>query len=360
MRIVHLIWTITGGGAERQLAGLAPELARRGAEVHVAYVHQGLGPQLRRWDGCAVTQIAPAVKYDLTLLPRVLLFARRLRPDVIQTWLAHMDVIGGTAAALLRIPWVMSERSAAAAYPPAPLTSARVCLARRAEVIVANSQGGADYWRQHGIPSSRLEIVANFVPEINLGSVALLHDARVSAGDELIVHLGRLSAEKNLETLIAAMALLRCRRPQVKLVLCGDGTLRRPLEEAVRAAGLEERVVFAGFVADVGPWLKRADALVAVSRFEGHPNSVLEAIAHGVPLVLSDIPAYRAMLGDDAAVFVPLTNAEALAGAIAATLEARACAQQRAARARAAPAALSLEAMATRYEQVYRRVMRSA
>ncbi|HKS22206.1 MAG TPA: glycosyltransferase, partial [Thermoanaerobaculia bacterium] len=311
MKILQLIWSMTGGGAERQLAGLAPELARRGTEVHVAYVHRGIGPQFPRWDGCAVTHLAPIVKYDLTLFPRVLLLARRLRPDVIHTWLTHMDIIGGTAATLLRIPWVMSERSAAGAYPPALLNSARVRMARRADVIVCNSEGGRDYWREHGIPESRLEVVPNFVPPIDLDAVPPLDDARVGGGDELIVFVGRLSPEKNLETLIAAMELVVRRRPQAKLALCGDGVLRKSLEEAVRAAGLDERVVFAGFVADVAPWLKRAAVSVAVSRFEGHPNAVLEAIAAGVPLVLSDIPAYRAAVAGGA-LYVPLADAAAL------------------------------------------------
>jgi len=356
VKVLHLIWSMTGGGAERQLAGLAPELARRGAEVHVAYVHRGIGP-LPRWGGCAVTHLAPVVKYDLTLLPRVLLFARRLRPDVIHTWLAHMDIIGGSAATLLRIPWVMSERSAAAAYPPALMNSARATMARRADVIVCNSQGGVDYWRQHGVPSSRLEVVPNFVPQLDVDAVPPLDDGRVSAGDELILFVGRLSPEKNLETLIAAMDLVLRRRPRAKLALCGDGVLRKSLEDAVRAAGLEERVVFAGFVADVAPWLKRAAVAVAVSRFEGHPNAVLEAIAAGVPLVLSDVAAYRAIAGDDAALFVPLSDAEALAAAIVATLEERAAALRRAENARAAIAPLSLDAAATRYEAIYRRAM---
>jgi len=113
-------------------------------------------------------------------------------------------------------------------------------------------------------------------------------------------------------------------------------------------------VIFAGFVPDVASWLKRANALAAVSRYEGHPNAVLEAVAAGVPVVLSDNAAYRAVLGPDAALFVPTEDALALAGALVSTLEDRAAAAARAARARAVVLPLSLESTAARYEEIYR------
>ena len=62
----------------------------------------------------------------------------------------------------------------------------------------------------------------------------------------------------------------------------------------IRSAGLRERVIFAGFVDDVASWLKRAGAMVAVSRFEGHPNAVLEAMAAGLPVVVGRLPDHVA------------------------------------------------------------------
>ncbi len=84
---------------------------------------------------------------------------------------------------------------------------------------------------------------------------------------------------------------------------------------------------------------------------------MLEAMAAGVPVVVSDIPAHRAILDQDSAWFVPTHDARAIAGGIVGTLEGRARALQRVAHARARVATLSLEATVTRYEDLYRRVV---
>jgi len=122
------------------------------------------------------------------------------------------------------------------------------------------------------------------------------------------------------------------------------------------AKGLEERVIFAGFVTNVASWLKRAGVAITISETEGHPNAVLEAAAAGAPLVLSDIGAHRAIVDESSAAFVPPLDVHAIAEAIDRTLEDRDAALGRASRARSAISGLTLEATVTEYERAYRRV----
>jgi glycosyltransferase involved in cell wall biosynthesis len=357
VRILHLIWSLGGGGAERQLAAIAPELARRGHDVHVAMVRGGVHAQRLAESRCTVHRIERSFKYDPLVVPRVVLLVRRVRPDVIHSWLTQMDIVGGMAARLLRVPWVLSERSSPSMYPPALLNRLRVAVGRHADLVAANSLGGAEYWEAAGVAASRIEIVPNFVPTSEIDGAPPLDDARVAAEDELVLYVGRLSSEKNLPTLIAAMEILSRERPGARLVLCGEGPLRDPLMAQVHAAGLQERVVFAGFVPNVASWLKRSSVAAAVSFCEGHPNAVLEAIAAGVPLVLSDIPAYRAVVDETSASFTPVDDVRAMAAAIAGTLRDRDRAVERATRARAAIAPLSLDATVTHFEKIYARVL---
>jgi glycosyltransferase involved in cell wall biosynthesis len=354
MRILHLVWALAGGGAERQLAEIAPELAQRGHDVHVAFTVPGVYAARLAASACTLHQIAKSWKYDPLVLPRLVGLVRRVRPDVMHTWLTQMDIAGGLVSRLLRIPWVMSERSSASLYPPILLNRARVAVGRHADLVAANSAGGGDYWKDHGVAAARIVVIPNFVPVREIESAPPLDDPRIAEGDELVLYVGRLAPEKNLPRLIEAMAIVCRGRPRARLALCGDGILREALAAQVRAAALEERVVFTGFVPNVPSWLKRANALAAVSFTEGHPNAVLEAIAAGAPLVLSDIPAYRAVAGEDAASFVPVGDAEAMAEAIAATLADRDAALRRAARARDVIAPLSLDATITRFEDAYR------
>jgi glycosyltransferase involved in cell wall biosynthesis len=99
--------------------------------------------------------------------------------------------------------------------------------------------------------------------------------------------------------------------------------------------------------------MKRADAFAFMSKFEGCPNVVLEAMACGCPLVLSDIPAHREILDEGRAYFAHPDNQTAIAEAIKTTLLFGDAARARADAAQVAIAGRTTRAMAGRYEQLY-------
>lgn len=354
IRVLHCIWRMGSGGAERQLAFLSSGLIADGFENHAAFVYPGENSDRLRATGTVLHRIDAAHKYDIRVLPRLFAIARRLKPDVIHTWLAQMDIAGGITAELLRVPWVLSERSAAENYPLTLLYAARALVGRRASVIVANSAGGALYW-QRKVDNATIRVIDNGV------AVGAIEKAVTARGDTLgiaddeivILHVGRLSAEKNLESLIDAMWRLVGSRP-AHLVLCGDGPLEAPLRTRTRERGLESRVHFAGFVDDVWSWLRRANVYVSVSRHEGHPNATLEAMAASVPIVLSDMPAHRAIADETSSIFVPLDGVEAIAEGLNAALRGDGSVRERVAAARRRVERYSLKRMVSEYEAVYR------
>ena len=121
-----------------------------------------------------------------------------------------------------------------------------------------------------------------------------------------VLYIGRLSEEKNLSTLVQAVAALRGRLDG-ELVMIGAGPLRGALEAEARAAGV--RVEFPGVVDHrlVPEWLRGADAFVLPSFTEGHPKVLIEAMAAGVPCVASDCAGNRALVrdGDTGLLFDP-------------------------------------------------------
>src|ERR1041385_4856103 len=249
MRILHCIWSMHGGGAERQLRDLAPALAGRGHDVHVGSVFPGvhlaaLTPK------CTVHQIRPRGSRDPRIVTRLFALMRRLRPDVVQTWLTYTDIAAGTSATMLRLPWVLSERSAALSYPPTFINRLRVLVGKQASLVIANSPGGAAYWRDCG--ATRVEVIPNFVALGEIEAAEEIRDPRIAADDEVLLSIGRLSPEKNLTTLVDAFRTLQATRPKTKLVFCGEGPLRESIEAHALAAGVAERVLFAGFVNEIG------------------------------------------------------------------------------------------------------------
>jgi glycosyltransferase involved in cell wall biosynthesis len=347
-----------GGGAERQLAYLAAPLRDRGWDVHVALVADG--PNLPRLlsGGASVHRLPVAGNYDPRLpvyLARVL---RTVRPDLVQVWFIQMEVTGGLLAELAGIPWILSERSSAAGYSPTLKNRVRRLLARTADAIVSNSTAGDDYWRQRAPATVPRFIIPNALPleEIDAVGPGLPPGVSVRPGDKLVIFAGRFGPEKNVSVLVAALRTV-VERSDVVALLCGDGPLRPPLQRQIDNWQLHERILLPGYVTELWPVMKRADLVLSVGLYEGHPNVVMEAMAAGRPLVVSDIPAHRELLGPDGALFVNPSDADALAQAITEALERPAEMRRRAVVARTRAAQWSIAAAAAEYDRVYRSVL---
>src|SRR6185369_6483006 len=116
MKILYCIPTLGNGGAERQLSYLAVELQRTGHEVHVASSRGG--PNLKPLESAGVQWhcVGGVSNRDPMIFLRLVRLMRRIRPDIAQTILAPMDIIGGAAALLTRTPWILKESSSAPLY----------------------------------------------------------------------------------------------------------------------------------------------------------------------------------------------------------------------------------------------------
>jgi glycosyltransferase involved in cell wall biosynthesis len=349
MRVLHCISTLGGGGAERQLAYLALEQrAGLGYEVHVACVAEGHNAARLRDGGVWPHVLAGRGNHDPRLLLGLLALARRVRPHVVQSWLTQMDVLGGLVARAMGAHWVLSERSAAACYPGTLKDRIREALARSGAVVVSNSGEGDRFWAARRVPAGRRHLVPNALPLREIHAAPVMD----AAPGPWVLFVGRLAAEKNVLVVVDAMARLAA--GGARGVLLGDGPLRGQVEAEVARRGLTGRILVPGYVPDAWGWMKRADVLLAPSRYEGHPNAVAEAMACGCPLVVSDIPAHRDLLDRGNALFVDPSDGGALAAAAASVLADPAGAGARAAAARAVAEKWSVEAAARRLDTVYR------
>lgn len=115
-----------------------------------------------------------------------------------------------------------------------------------------------------------------------------------------ILYAGRLHPQKGLDTLLRAFALLLRQSPVrgLTLRLVGEGPASRELREFAGGLGIADRVDFAGRHDDVGPFFQQADVFVLPSHAEGLSNALLEAMASGLPVVVSDIPGNRDVIRD--------------------------------------------------------------
>ncbi len=167
--------------------------------------------------------------------------------------------------------------------------------------------------------------------------------------------VGRLERQKRFDLLLEAMAEVRRQRPDVKLLLVGDGSLRGPLEETARRLGLGDACRFAGHRSDVAFLHHAFDLLVQSSDYEGTPNALLEAMALETPVVATDVGGTAELVRNGVdGLLVPPRDGAALAGAILAVRDDPAATARRVAAARRrAESDLSFDARMHAVEAIY-------
>jgi glycosyltransferase involved in cell wall biosynthesis len=210
-----------------------------------------------------------------------------------------------------------------------------------------------DYWRSRAT-NVRLQLIRNGIPIDRIQSVVAgdVKELGLPSETELIVFAGRLSPEKNLPTLIAAVEKVLGRRRGAVLLIFGEGPLRGFLEERIKESAFSQRIRWMGYAPDLWRWIRPARIFVSVSQFEGNPNAVLEAMAIGCPLVVSDIPAHREILDESSARFCG-TDVEEIAAAIEEVFADPPSASARAVAARSRAQGWSIEVTARQYLQLY-------
>ena len=190
----------------------------------------------------------------------------------------------------------------------------------RTDVTVAVSTEVAQaLTREFDIPAELIEIVPNGV-RMPRPTQGLRERTRATWGvdqaSRVWLCVARLEPEKGIDVLLQAWKLLPAPRP--RLVIVGDGSLRTALEQAARELGLEGDVCFAGPSPDARSLYQAADGFVLCSRKEGMPVTLLEAMAAGLPCVVTDVGGVQeATERGQAARVVPAEDARAFADAVA-------------------------------------------
>jgi 1,2-diacylglycerol 3-alpha-glucosyltransferase len=230
-------------------------------------------------------------------------------------------------------------------------------FANHADAVVVPTPAMADRLRELGV-TVRIEVVPSGIDVARFGAGRRDEALRAGAGagpsDRLLLYVGRLAKEKNIDLLFRALAYAG--DPSLKLVVAGEGPLREELEAFARALGVAPQTTFLGIVPrnELPNFYASADAFVMPSTTETQGLVIAEALAAGAYVIAADAPQNRDVLGD-AGLVVPPTP-EAFAGAFG-DLTAR---PAEAARAREAAEGFSLEVQIDRilglYEILLRRV----
>jgi glycosyltransferase involved in cell wall biosynthesis len=329
-RIVHIITGLSRGGAESILYRLTSATRTRWEVAVISLTDDGYFGERLRALGVAVLccRMKPATQ-SLTGFLRLLRYLRRLRPQVVQTWMYHADLLGGVAARLLglrAIVWgirnmhLYQGRVSWSARAAAVLCAA---LSKRVPrlIVSCSAQAAAEHHRR-GYAGDRMIIIPNGYDCIQLRRDAAAGERLRSAwGAEsstfLVGMVARWDPLKDHANLLAALQLLLQTDDQVRCVLVGPGmdASNRPLQELLQRHRLQSQVVLAGARDDIAAIMSALDVHVLSSISEAFPNVVAEAMACGTPCVVTDVGDAAAIVGDTGWC-VPPGNPAALSAAL--------------------------------------------
>ena len=356
MRILHLLPHLSGGGAERQLSYLSQEQIKLGHEVHVANLYTSL--ENGKNPSIIYHSLKAFSNYDPFLVWKIICLIRRIKPDVIQTWILQMHILGGIAAKFTGTPFILREASTMNAYFGTWKDRLVVRVAYWASAIVSNSRGGDKYWGNEA-PKCKRYIIHNGLPLDKIDRCGTWAPTDFSLSEAPIaLFIGRLVNIKNVPLLLEAIRIV-CKIQKINFILAGDGPQRNELELYVQKFGLEANVRLLGPVSDSSVWslMKKANLFVSLSAFEGCPNTVLEAMASGCPIVVSDIPSHREILDESSALFVDPWDIPQTTNAILYVLLNKEESKARVLSARSHVENYTVKKMAMGYERVYKSIL---
>jgi glycosyltransferase involved in cell wall biosynthesis len=295
--IVFLLTSFEVGGTERQMVELIHRLDRSHFEVHLACFHRR-GPLERRAREHVTSLETFPIQgfYRPSSVAQWLAFARwcrRIGARIVHTCEFYANVFGLPAAAFAGVDVRIGNRRELVTPDKSRAQLACQTLAySTAHVVVANSSAAAAQLRHEGVPAHKIRTIAN---GIDLDAFTPLHERRPL---RRIVMVANLRAEKGHDTLIEAAPAILDRHPDVEFRIVGDGSLRALLEQDVVERGLGSRFVFYGQRHDVPALLADSDLFVLPSRTEAAPNSVLEAMAAGLPCVATRVGGVPEIVDD--------------------------------------------------------------
>jgi glycosyltransferase involved in cell wall biosynthesis len=364
--VALLLPSLAGGGVARVVLNLAESLLRHGHRVDLvlcdgggAYrdqlpsglrrvvLRRGTAPVAR---GLALAadpggwrELARPVLLPLRGAPALaglgglVRYLRQQRPDALIAAKTHTNLVAIWARRLAGVPTrlLVSQHSMLSSEIASPEVRkwrwrhAAGLIARSyplADAIVAVSDAAADDLAAHaGVPRHRIATVHNPVDArriVELQREPVEHPWFAAGAPPVVLGAGRLRASKDFETLLRAFALVRRARP-ARLVVLGEGPLRRALATEALRLGVDADVWMPGFVENPFAFIARSGVFALSSRHEALGNVLVEALACGCPVVATDCPGGvgEILMGGSVGRLVPVGDPGALADAILSALE---------------------------------------
>lgn len=282
--IVHIIPTLTRGGAERLVVDICNKLDRRFFTCSIIVFSHNVPLANDLYKDVMLHVVNKTKKFDLSFLKELKKLLKVIKPDIVHTHLSGSDVWGSRVAKKLNIPVISTEHS----LNSNELRIHNYLKTKSIKYIdyhVAISQAVAnDMALRYVIDQDKISIIYNGVDTQRFTS---LPNIKKISDKAKIAVIGRLEKEKGHKQLIHS--LLELDRGSYQVSIVGEGSLRRELQALVISYGLSKYIKFIGHHDNISSIYKRNEVVIIPSISEGFGLVAVEAMAAGRVVIASDV-----------------------------------------------------------------------
>lgn len=301
IKVVYLITELHPGGAERILQTLVTGLNKKLFQTHVICLRgKGKIGQEIEAAGISVDYVGWKKKWQFFLFFRLIRLIAQQRPDILHCHLFHTNILGRCARLFTNIPVVLSTVHTMEKRPrplhflfdkwTISLCQKEICVSKSVEEFTREMAN---------IPATKLQTIYNGISLKKLSPSGPKACLDIPKEKFILGTLGRLVPEKGLDVLIKAFSLVYSQSPKTSLVIVGSGPEERKLKKLSHSLGINHAVIWIPYSDEVALYYRSFDLFIAASIFEGFGLTVVEAMASGCPVVVSDIPPFRELLPKD-------------------------------------------------------------
>ena len=338
IKVLHIITGLSTGGAEMMLYKLVSKIDRGCFDIYVVSL-TNIGPVGEKMKKLNIPIVAIGMKrgwrgfFSFSGFFKLLRIVKKYKPDVIQTWMYHSDLIGGLVGKILKVPviWNIRHSNLNPKYnKKTTIWTAKICAKFSKTLpkkIICCSWASKSVHKKLGYDENKMVVIPNgFDLDAFFPDKQAREKVRKELGinDKIIVigFAARFDPQKDHRNFFEAAKIVYKIYPNVHFLLCGDGISwdNKRLRERIEKSGVKKVTHLLGRRDDMKNIYNSIDIFCSSSYGEGFPNVIGEAMACEIPCVVTDVGDSAIIVGDTGFV-VPPKNPEALAEAIIKMIE---------------------------------------
>ena len=289
--IVYCIASLELGGAEKQLYLLLRGLDKKIYTLNVITFYDGFW--VKQIEALDIPVMVISHRFKIFMFFHIYTLIKKIRPEIVHTIGATAGYWGRTAAILSGVRTIIASERNAVHIKSFLKRLAERFLMKYTQKIICNAYHSAAYYIKNGYcKSEKVTVLHN---GIDLRDYPLLDPLRnkISIG-----YIANFKPQKNHKMLIEAAALLVSDYPRIEVHFAGSGEMREQTENFIRERGLQKNIVLHGKVRNVQAFLRSINMYVHTSSYEGLSNAIMEAMASGLPCIVTKTEGNTELIED--------------------------------------------------------------